>query len=120
MIRNNPLAVVLVSVLFLLSLLSCWFAAWWFFGARELQMMRLQYQFMNKITSTVQSLANEAADYSRKNRPHPLSVRGQASAGRQPRSEPQPGHWEQAGLAITARSPPDTSPATARAQRPAA
>jgi hypothetical protein len=67
MIRTNPLATALVSMLFILSLVCCWCAAWWFFGARELQVMRLQYQFMNKITSTVQGLANEAMDYSRRN-----------------------------------------------------
>jgi hypothetical protein len=67
MIRNNPLSVVLVSVLFLSALSSCWFSVWWFWGARELQGLEFQYQAMQQTSTAVQSLANEAIEYSRRN-----------------------------------------------------
>jgi hypothetical protein len=57
----------MVSLLFLIALLSCWFTVWWFFGLRELQLLKYQYQYMTKTTTTVQSLANEALEYSRRN-----------------------------------------------------
>ena len=67
MIKNYPGAVALVTALFLSALASCWFAVWWFLGARELQALEFQYQSMNQISSAVQSLANEAVEYSRRN-----------------------------------------------------
>jgi hypothetical protein len=67
MIKNNPLAVVLVTALFLSALASCWSAVWWFFGARELQALEFQYQAMNQTSAAVQSLVNEAVEYSRRN-----------------------------------------------------
>ena len=67
MIRSNPFAVVLISLLFVLSLFSAWCACWWFLGVRELQQLKSQGQWMNQTSSTVQSLANEAIEYSRRN-----------------------------------------------------
>ena|SRR2546422_754687 len=67
MIRNNPLAVVLVTALFLSALTASWFAGWWFLGARELQGLEFQYQSMNQTSAAIQSLANEAIEYSRHN-----------------------------------------------------
>jgi hypothetical protein len=67
MIRNNPLSVLLVSLLFLSALTSCWFSIWWFWGARELQALEFQYQAMNQTSTAVQSLANDAIEYSRRN-----------------------------------------------------
>ena len=67
MIKNNPLAVTLVTGLFLSALLTCWFATWWLLGTRELHNLELQYQAMNQTSSAVQALANEALEFSRKN-----------------------------------------------------
>src|SRR5690349_13710245 len=67
MIKSNPAAVVLVSLLFLLSLVSCWSAAWWFLGAREAQALEYKYQAMTRTSGAVQSLVNESLEYSRRN-----------------------------------------------------
>src|SRR5688572_33210494 len=67
MIRANPVAVLLVTVIFLFSLASCWFAGWWFLGARELQALEYQYQAMQQTSSAIQALANESLEYSRRN-----------------------------------------------------
>lgn len=66
MIRRNPLAVTLVTMLFLCALLTCWFAAWSILGGRELRNLEAQYQAMNRTSSAVQSLASEALEFSRK------------------------------------------------------
>jgi len=67
MIRANPIAVLLITVIFLYSLASCWFAGWWFLGARELQALEYQYQSMQQTSSAIQALANESIEYSRRN-----------------------------------------------------
>jgi|SRR5207247_3692132 len=67
MIRHNPTAVALVTALFLSALASCWFAAWWFLGARELQALEFQYQSMTQVSGAVQALANDALEFSRRN-----------------------------------------------------
>jgi|SRR6185436_2089924 len=67
MIRSNPLAVALISLVFLLSLGCAWSAGWWFLGARELQTLKARYQWMNQTSTAVQALANEAIDYGRRN-----------------------------------------------------
>ena len=67
MIKNYPGAVALVTALFLSALATCWFAVWWFLGARELQALEFQYQSMNQISAAVQSLANDAMEFSRRN-----------------------------------------------------
>ena len=67
MIKSNPLAVLLVTALFLSALASSWFSLWWFLGARELQSIEYQFQSLNRISSAMQSLANDAMEYSRRN-----------------------------------------------------
>ena len=67
MIKSNPLAVFLVTTLFLSALSSSWFSLWWFLGARELQSIEYQFQSLNRISSAMQSLANDAMEYSRRN-----------------------------------------------------
>ena len=67
MIKNNPLAVMLVTALFLSALASSWFSLWWFLGARELQAIEYQFQSLNRISSAMQLLANDAMEYSRRN-----------------------------------------------------
>jgi hypothetical protein len=67
MIKSNPLAVVLVTALFLSALASSWFSVWWFLGARELQSLEYQFQSMSQISAAMQSLANDAVDYGRRN-----------------------------------------------------
>jgi len=67
MIKSNPLAVALVTALFLSALASSWFSIWWFLGARELQSLEYQFQSMSQISAAMQSLANDAVDYGRRN-----------------------------------------------------
>jgi hypothetical protein len=67
MIRNHPIAVTLITVIFLLSLASCWHAGWWFLGARELQALDYKFQAMQQTSAAIQALANEALEYSRRN-----------------------------------------------------
>lgn len=67
MIKSNPLAVVLVSALFLSALASSWFSLWWFLGAREMQAIEFQNQSLVRISSAMQALANDSVEYSRKN-----------------------------------------------------
>ena len=67
MIKSNPLSVILVSVLFLSALASCWSAAWWFLGARELQALEYEFQSLSQTSTAMQSIANEALEYSRRN-----------------------------------------------------
>jgi len=67
MIKSNPLAVVLVTALFLSALTASWFSMWWFLGARELQNLEYQFQSYNRISAAMQSLANDAVEYGRRN-----------------------------------------------------
>lgn len=67
MIKSNPLAVVLVTALFLSALASSWFSLWWFLSARELQSLEYQFQSYNRISAAMQSLANDAVEYGRRN-----------------------------------------------------
>jgi hypothetical protein len=67
MIKSNPLAVFLVTALFLSALASSWFSFWWFLGARELESITTQHQSLIRISTAMQSLANDAMEYSRRN-----------------------------------------------------
>jgi len=67
MIKSNPLAVFLVTALFLSALASSWLSLWWFLGARELQGIEYQFQSLNRISSAMQSMINDAMEYSRRN-----------------------------------------------------
>jgi hypothetical protein len=66
MIRNHPLAVGLITTIFLLGLFAFWCVGWWYLGVRELQGLKYQYQAMTRTTSAVQALANDAIEYSRR------------------------------------------------------
>jgi hypothetical protein len=66
MIRNHPLAVGLITLILLLGLFACWCVGWWYLGVRELQGLKYQYQAMTRTTSAMQSLANDAIEYSRR------------------------------------------------------
>src|SRR5688572_20344029 len=67
MFRSNPVAATLVGLLFLSALACCWSATWWFLGAREFQNLEYQYQALQRTSTALQSLANEAVDYGRRN-----------------------------------------------------
>ena len=67
MIKSNPLAVLLVSALFLSALASCWSSLWWFLGTRELQALELQSQSMTRVSNAMQALAGDAVEYGRRN-----------------------------------------------------
>lgn len=67
MIKSNPVAVILVSVLFISALASCWFSLWWFLATRELQGIEFQNQSLVRISQAMQSLANDAVEYGRRN-----------------------------------------------------
>jgi len=67
MIKSNPLAVILVTALFLSALASSWCSFWWFLGARELQSIEYQVQSLNRISAAMQLLVNDAMEYSRRN-----------------------------------------------------
>ena len=67
MIKSNPVSVVLVSVLFVSALASCWFSLGWFLATRELQGIEFQNQSLVRISQAMQSLANDAVEYGRKN-----------------------------------------------------
>jgi hypothetical protein len=67
MIKNNRLAVLLVTALFLSALASCWSSLWWFLGTRELQALEFQSQSMTRVSNAMQSLAGDAVEYGRRN-----------------------------------------------------
>ena len=64
MFRNNPFSSILVSVLFLASLATCWFGVRYFFSVRELQDIQFRYQHLVTTQNTVQSLISETMAYS--------------------------------------------------------
>jgi len=67
MIKSNPLAVVLVTALFLCALASSWFSVWWYLGVKDLESMEYQARSLSRISAAMQSLANEAVEYGRRN-----------------------------------------------------
>jgi hypothetical protein len=67
MIKSNPLAVALVTALFLSALASSWFSVRWYFGEKSYESMQYQARSLSRISAAMQSLANEAVDYSRRN-----------------------------------------------------
>jgi len=67
MIKSNPLAVVLVTVLFLCALASSLFSLNWYLGVKELESIEYQARSLSRISAAMQSLANEAVDYGRRN-----------------------------------------------------
>ena len=67
MFRNNPVTSLLVSILFLAALATCWFAVRYFFSVRELQGIQFRYQNLVTTQSALQSMAAEAVAYSQQN-----------------------------------------------------
>jgi len=67
MFRNNPVTSLLVSVLFLAALGTCWFAVRYFFSVKELQGIQFRYQNLIATQSALQSMAAEAVAYSQQN-----------------------------------------------------
>ena len=67
MIKSNPLAVVLVTVLFLSALASSLFSLIWYLGVKELESIEYQARSLSRISAAMQALANEAVDYGRRN-----------------------------------------------------
>jgi hypothetical protein len=65
--RNSLVGILLVAALIASSVLACWSAWMWFNGARQAQALEFNYQRMNNVSMAVQSLANEATEYSRRN-----------------------------------------------------
>lgn len=67
MFRNNPVTSLLVSILFLAALGTCWFAVRYFFSVKELQGIQFRYQNLITTQNTLQSLAAETLAYSQQN-----------------------------------------------------
>jgi hypothetical protein len=73
MLRNNPLGSILVCVLFLLALLSCWLAVHYHFSTDEAYGLNHRYQEVLRTTDAMQRLVNDTLEYSRNNPDiHPL------------------------------------------------
>jgi len=73
MFRNNPLGSILVCVLFLLALLSCWLASLYHFSTKEGRELNDRYQGVLRTTDAMQRLVNDTLEYSRNNPDiHPL------------------------------------------------
>ena len=73
MFRNNPLGSVLVCVLFLLALGTCWLAVHYHFSTKEAYELNLRYQGVLRTTDAFQKLVNDTLEHSRNNPDiHPL------------------------------------------------
>ena len=73
MFRNNPLGSILVCVLFLLALVSCWMAWSYHVSTKKAYELTLRYQGVLQTKDAMQKLVNETLDYSRTNADiHPL------------------------------------------------
>lgn len=73
MLRNNPLGSILVCVLFLLALLSCWLAVNYHFSTKEAYDLNARYQGVLRTTDAMQRLVNDTLEYGRNNPDiHPL------------------------------------------------
>ena len=73
MFRNNPLGSILVCVLFLLALGSCWIAVVYHFSTKEAYELMIRNKNVLQTKAEMQKLVNETLEYSR-NHPdiHPL------------------------------------------------
>ena len=65
--KNSPLAPLLVGVLLLIGLLTALFTLRYYFALRELQRLQIEYARMTSRRNTVQTMANEALEYSKTN-----------------------------------------------------
>jgi hypothetical protein len=97
MFRNNPIGSVLVSVLFVLALVTCWLSVRYFFTTKELYNIQARYQSLQSTLNAVQALANETVAYSQRNpaidsvlQEFGVKVRSGAPQGPMPPTQPAP------------------------------
>lgn len=73
MFRNNPLGSILVCVLFLLAMVSCWIAWNYHVSTKKAYELTGRYQGVVNTRDSMQKLVNETLEYSRNNPDiHPL------------------------------------------------
>lgn len=65
--KQNPIGAILVGMLFVCAVLTTWMAVRYYFSVKELAKLQGQFTFVNNTWSAVQSLANDAVQYSRQN-----------------------------------------------------
>ncbi len=65
--KKNPLAAILVGLLFISSISSALMAAYYFSTVRSVRTMQGQMNAMNLQRSRIQALAQEAYEYSKRN-----------------------------------------------------
>jgi hypothetical protein len=65
--KSNALASLLVGAVLVCALTMAWLSINYFFSMRDLQKLQTQYLSMNNYRSAVQSLANDAIEYSKRN-----------------------------------------------------
>jgi hypothetical protein len=65
--RTNPLGPFLAGVFVACALVVAWLSAKYFFSVKEFQKLSARAATINSTRNTVQSLANEAVEYSRRN-----------------------------------------------------
>jgi len=65
--RHNPVGIALVGLLAAVVLWSGWCAFQWYRGAREAQALEFNYQRINNASIAVNTLVNEAVEYSKRN-----------------------------------------------------
>ena len=65
--KPNLLARVLVGVLLLCAILTLWLSGSYFFSFKQLEKLNARYLFLNNTLNSVQALAGEAIEYSKKN-----------------------------------------------------
>src|SRR5262245_19720948 len=66
MLRHNWIGLLLLTLLGATVLTACWSSYMWYRGAQEAQTLEFHFQRMNNISTAVQTLANEALEYSRR------------------------------------------------------
>ena len=65
--KNNPFGTLLVGLLLLAAVATLWAAAKYFFSVKELERVNARYIALNSTLNTIQALANEAVEYSKRN-----------------------------------------------------
>jgi hypothetical protein len=65
--KNSPLAPFMVGILLLIGLFTALFTIRYYFALKELQRLQIEYARMTQRRNMVQSLANEAIEYSKTN-----------------------------------------------------
>jgi|GEM_PF-6256307 len=65
MFRNNPLGSILVCVLFLLALASCWIAVVYHFSTKEAYELMVRNKGAVQTRAEMQKLVNDTLEYSR-------------------------------------------------------